>query len=155
MVAWAALPTMSNGVAASRRRRRGAGVDLQPSSSLNRQEARGTTEEEEEEEAASAVAEEGWRIQVRPTCWPLELLFRLSMISRSATQKRAVCQPAAVTKFRNFDDVEIRDVNQPKSIFARVDFKFPVSASGNLQRFILLDMTGSKIEAVARGTVVS
>ncbi|TVU16682.1 hypothetical protein EJB05_40257 [Eragrostis curvula] len=65
MVAWAALPPMSNGVAASRRRRRGAGVDLQPSSSLNRQEARGTTEEEEEEEeeAASAVAEEGWRIQ--------------------------------------------------------------------------------------------
>ncbi|TVU37883.1 hypothetical protein EJB05_11226 [Eragrostis curvula] len=138
MVAWAALPPMSNGVAASRRRRGGSATIIFSESAGGERDHRGG--------GGGGGGVGGGRGR---------LAHSSSMISRSATQKRAVCQPAAVTKFRNFDDVEIRDVNQPKSIFARVDFKFPVSASGNLQRFILLDMTGSKIEAVARGTVVS
>lgn len=71
------------------------------------------------------------------------------------TNKRVVFPDIPKDRFKNFDDVGIRDLNLPLSIFSQVDVKFPVSVGGNIQLFILLDMTGCKIKAVARGGDVS
>ncbi|CAL5093816.1 unnamed protein product [Urochloa decumbens] len=64
-------------------------------------------------------------------------------------------QSAAAPRFKKFEDIRLRDVGCSWSIVVRVDVKFPVQAHREIQHFILMDITGSKIEAIVRGTGIS
>ncbi|KAL6661931.1 hypothetical protein ACP70R_001315 [Stipagrostis hirtigluma subsp. patula] len=77
-----------------------------------------------------------------------------SILSRKRTYAE-LSQSPEVSRFKNFDDITIWDLNKASSIVVRVEVKFPVEIRGYVQRFILVDTTGSKIEAIVRDTNVS
>uniref|UniRef100_A0A0E0JGM3 Replication protein A 70 kDa DNA-binding subunit B/D first OB fold domain-containing protein n=3 Tax=Oryza punctata TaxID=4537 RepID=A0A0E0JGM3_ORYPU len=62
-------------------------------------------------------------------------------------------RPVVHRWFKYFDDVEFDDcrINRAFSVIVKVDVKFHPEAYGDIQRFILMDATGSKMEAIVSG----
>uniref|UniRef100_A0A0E0R5K1 Replication protein A 70 kDa DNA-binding subunit B/D first OB fold domain-containing protein n=1 Tax=Oryza rufipogon TaxID=4529 RepID=A0A0E0R5K1_ORYRU len=68
--------------------------------------------------------------------------------------RHALCDQ---TRFKQFDNVQFEDcvVNRAFSVIVMVDAKFHSEAHGETQRFILMDATGSKMEAVVSGELAT
>uniref|UniRef100_A0A0D9X725 DUF223 domain-containing protein n=1 Tax=Leersia perrieri TaxID=77586 RepID=A0A0D9X725_9ORYZ len=73
-----------------------------------------------------------------------------SMAPTTLSRKRTSASPSqGLPRFKTFDDLEYDNIYGVWSVVVKVDVKFNADARGETQRFILMDISGSKIEAIA------